>query len=93
MVRNFRTIFSERVIRARSEPDGSRALLGALLLGYYTPDGRLLYAGRVGTGMSEKTLRMQHSRLAPLVAPKMPLADAAQDPFRRNAGAFQGSLG
>jgi ATP-dependent DNA ligase len=22
-----------------------------LLLGYYTPDGKLIYAGRVGTGM------------------------------------------
>ena len=59
-----------------SEPEGSRTLLGALLLGYYAPDGRLLYAGRVGTGMSEKTLRMLHGRLAPLATPKMPLAVA-----------------
>jgi len=56
--------------------EGSRTLLGALLLGYYAPDGRLLYAGRVGTGMSERTLRMLHSRLAPLATPKMPLAVA-----------------
>jgi ATP dependent DNA ligase-like protein len=41
-----------------------------------TPDGRLLYAGRVGTGMSEKTLRMLHGRLARLATSKMPLAEA-----------------
>ena len=67
---------AEFVIVGWSEPEGSRTLLGALLLGYYTPDGRLLYAGRVGTGMSEKTLRMLHGRLLPLATPKMPLAVA-----------------
>jgi ATP-dependent DNA ligase len=67
---------AEFVIVGWSEPEGSRTLLGALLLGYYTPDGRLLYAGRVGTGMSEKTLRMLHARLAPLATPTMPLAIA-----------------
>jgi bifunctional non-homologous end joining protein LigD len=67
---------AEFVIVGWSEPEGSRTLLGALLLGYYTPDGRLLYAGRVGTGMSEKTLRMLRARLTPLATPKMPLAVA-----------------
>jgi bifunctional non-homologous end joining protein LigD len=33
---------AEFVIVGWSEPEGSRTLLGALLLGYYTPDGRLL---------------------------------------------------
>ena len=33
-----------------SDPEGSRPHLGALLLGYYTDDGKLIYAGRVGTG-------------------------------------------
>jgi len=67
---------AEFVVVGWSEPEGSRTLLGALLLGYYAPDGRLLYAGRVGTGMSEKTLRMLHGRLAPLATPKMHLAVA-----------------
>ena len=31
-----------------TDPEGSRPWLGALLLGYYDPDGRLIYAGRVG---------------------------------------------
>jgi ATP-dependent DNA ligase len=40
-----------------SVPEGSRPHLGALLLGYYEPDGHLVYPGRVGTGMSEKDTR------------------------------------
>jgi bifunctional non-homologous end joining protein LigD len=46
-----------------------------LLLGYYEK-GQLKYAGRVGTGFSEKTLRMVHGKLAPLAIDKMPLAVA-----------------
>ena len=34
-----------------TDPEGSRQHIGALLLGYYTEDGRLHYAGRAGTGM------------------------------------------
>jgi ATP-dependent DNA ligase len=40
----------------RSAPEGSRPRLGALLLGYYTDDGKLIYAGRVCTGKSDKVL-------------------------------------
>jgi bifunctional non-homologous end joining protein LigD len=53
---------------------GSRAYLGALLLGYYTDDGRLIYAGRVGTGMSQKVLKDLRRRLDPLRRPKSPLS-------------------
>src|SRR4051812_22157976 len=35
-----------------TDPEGSRPHLGALLLAYYAPDGRLVYAGRAGTGMN-----------------------------------------
>jgi ATP-dependent DNA ligase len=41
------------VVVGWTDPEGSRPHLGALLLGYYTDDGKLIYAGRVGTGMSE----------------------------------------
>jgi ATP-dependent DNA ligase len=41
----------EFVIVIWSDPEGTRPHLGALLLGYYTDDGKLIYAGRVGTGM------------------------------------------
>jgi bifunctional non-homologous end joining protein LigD len=67
---------AEFVIVGWSEPEGSRHALGALLLGYYEADGRLLYAGRVGTGMSFATLAMLYDRLKPLAIPKMALAVA-----------------
>jgi DNA ligase D-like protein (predicted ligase) len=64
---------AEFVVIGWSDPEGSRTLIGSLLLGYYTEDGRLIYAGRVGTGMSQKTLRMLHEKLTPLAISKMPL--------------------
>ena len=68
---------AEFVIVGWSDPEGSRPLVGALLLGYYEPDGRLLYAGRVGTGMPGKTLQMLHGRLSPLAIGKMPLSETS----------------
>jgi ATP-dependent DNA ligase len=65
---------AEFVIVGWTDPEGSRPFLGALLLGYHGDDGRLLYAGRVGTGMSQKTLALLHRRLKPLVIRAMPLA-------------------
>jgi bifunctional non-homologous end joining protein LigD len=65
---------AEFVIVGWSDPEGSRHAIGALLLGFYESDGRLLYAGRVGTGMSVQTLATLHERLLPLAVPKMPLA-------------------
>jgi bifunctional non-homologous end joining protein LigD len=43
--------------------------LGALLLGYYDrpgPQGRLIYAGKVGTGFTARTLRLLAEKLARL---------------------------
>jgi ATP-dependent DNA ligase len=40
------------------------------LLGYYTDDGKLVYAGRVGTGMSQKVLKDLRRRLDSLKRPK-----------------------
>ena len=45
-----------------------------MLLGYYTPDGKLIYAGRVGTGMPVDELERLWRRLQPMVIEKMPLA-------------------
>jgi bifunctional non-homologous end joining protein LigD len=36
--------------------EGTQPHLGARLLGYYADDGKLIYAGRVGTGMPNKVL-------------------------------------
>ena len=65
---------AESVVVGWTGPEGSRPFLGTLLLGYFDNDGRLLYAGRVGTGMSQKTLALLHRRLKPLVIRAMPLA-------------------
>jgi DNA ligase D-like protein (predicted ligase) len=46
----------EFLICGYTEPQGSRAHFGALLLGYYDGDGRLASAGKVGTGFSEAIL-------------------------------------
>jgi ATP-dependent DNA ligase len=40
----------EFVVVGWTDSEGSRPHLGALLLGYYTDDGKLIYSGRVGTG-------------------------------------------
>ncbi|KQC08876.1 MAG: hypothetical protein APR55_11000 [Methanolinea sp. SDB] len=46
----------EFVIGGFTEPGGSRIGFGALLIGYYEGDS-LIYAGKVGTGFDDKTLR------------------------------------
>jgi ATP-dependent DNA ligase len=63
----------EFVVVGRSDPEGSRPHLGALLLGYYTDDGKLIYAGRVGTGMPVKVLADLRRRLEPLARKTSPL--------------------
>jgi ATP-dependent DNA ligase len=51
-----------------------RPWLGALLLPYYDPEGRLVYAGRAGTGIKQAELERLWCRLQPLATAKMPLA-------------------
>jgi DNA ligase D-like protein (predicted ligase) len=66
----------EFVVVGWTNPEGSRLHIGALLLGYYTDDGLLLYAGRAGTGMTDKELQRLAGVLAPLTVPKMPLSSS-----------------
>jgi bifunctional non-homologous end joining protein LigD len=54
-----------------TDPEGSRPYLGALLLGYYTPEGKLVYAGRAGTGMNTTELARLRKRLEPLAASRI----------------------
>jgi ATP-dependent DNA ligase len=56
-----------------TDPEGSRPWLGTLLLAYYDQDGRLVYAGRVGTGIKQAELERLWQRLQPLATDKMPL--------------------
>jgi ATP-dependent DNA ligase len=63
----------EFVVVGWSDPEGSRHQIGALLLGYYTPDGRFVHAGRAGTGMPVAELERLWHRLHPLAVTRMPL--------------------
>ncbi len=56
----------ELVIGGFTAPRGSRTDLGALLVGHFD-QGRLRYAGKVGTGFTRATLRELSELLAPLV--------------------------
>ncbi|HEX2796931.1 MAG TPA: DNA ligase D, partial [Immundisolibacter sp.] len=66
----------EVVIGGYTDPQGSRAGFGALLVGYYDDDddagGALVYAGRVGTGFDDRLLRTLHQRLEKLAQPDSP---------------------
>jgi DNA ligase D-like protein (predicted ligase) len=63
----------EFVVIGWTVPTGSRPDIGALLLGHYTEDGRLHYAGRAGTGMTVTELKRLARILGPLQVPRMPL--------------------
>jgi ATP-dependent DNA ligase len=63
----------EFVVVGWTDPEGSRPRLGALLLAYYAPDGRLIYAGRAGVGINNAELERLWRRLQPLATPEMPL--------------------
>lgn len=53
----------EFVIGGYTDPEGERIGFGALLLGFYE-NGKLQYAGKVGTGYDDKTLEDLHQKLS-----------------------------
>jgi bifunctional non-homologous end joining protein LigD len=65
----------EFIVVGWSEPEGSRPSIGSLLLGYYDDAGRLHYAGRAGSGISDAELERLWCRLQPLNIKRMPLAE------------------
>jgi bifunctional non-homologous end joining protein LigD len=65
----------EVVVGGFTAPKGSRTELGALLLGYYA-DGELRYAGKVGTGFDQATLRELGAKLRRIRRKTSPFADA-----------------
>ncbi|MDB5606194.1 MAG: putative ATP-dependent ligase [Bradyrhizobium sp.] len=58
----------EFVIGGYTDPRGSRSGFGALLLGYYR-GGKLVHAGKVGTGFDQELLRRLGEKLARLETP------------------------
>lgn len=66
----------EFVVVGFTDPKGSRNAFGALLLGLHDRDsGELRYAGKVGTGFNETTLKRIYEQLKPLQTKKIPVVN------------------
>jgi len=65
----------EFVVGGYTEAAGSRVGFGALLLGGHDVDGRLRFAGRVGTGFSDSQLRELALKLESLACRQSPFQD------------------
>jgi len=62
----------ECVIGSYTDPEGSREYFGALVLGLYDQQGRLIHVGQVGTGFDHKTLKEMFARLQSLKTKQNP---------------------
>ena len=62
----------ECVIGGYTDPEGSREYFGALVLGLYDQQGRLIHVGQVGTGFDQKTLEKMFDLLQPLKTKQNP---------------------
>jgi bifunctional non-homologous end joining protein LigD len=70
----------EFVVVGYTDPKGSRPGLGALLVAYYSDDGKkLVYAGKVGTGFDTAILCDLRGRLDRIARDKCPLSGAKTD--------------
>ena len=70
----------ELVIGGWLDGEGKRqGYPGALLVGYYK-DGKLVYAGKVGTGFTDKILEELNAKLKPLATAKNPFGAGAAPP-------------
>jgi bifunctional non-homologous end joining protein LigD len=63
----------ELVIGGFTDPEGERTHIGALLVGYYD-GGKLIYAGKVGTGFTMQALGELHRALAPIEVERSPFS-------------------
>lgn len=64
----------EMVVGGWTDPQGGRVGLGALLVGVYD-DGELRYAGKVGTGYDDETLKDLRRRLSAIGRKTSPFAE------------------
>jgi len=65
----------EFVIGGFTDPSGSRVAFGALLLGVYDGQGQFQFAGKTGTGFSERSLKELHKRLTAMEQPQSPFVN------------------
>jgi bifunctional non-homologous end joining protein LigD len=64
----------EFVIGGYTLSEGARSHFGSLLVGYHGPDG-LVFAGRVGTGFSDKVLANLYAKFQKLKVPSCPFVN------------------
>lgn len=78
---------AQEVIVCGWQPGSGRRAggIGSLLLGVHDEQGRLIYAGHVGTGFTTRMLEDLAARLSPLERKTSPLADEVPRPQARNA--------
>jgi len=75
----------EFVVGGWKPGEGNRSdLIGSLIVGVQGPSG-LTYAGHVGTGFTQHTLRMLTERLAPLRRPTSPFGSTVPPEYARGA--------
>ncbi|CAH1083185.1 DNA ligase D [Candidatus Nitrotoga sp. 1052] len=72
----------EFVIGGYTDPQGSRLLIGSLLLGVYDENEELQYTGNVGTGFDEKSLRDLKAKLDSIPADRSPFSNATQIDYK-----------
>ena len=75
----------ELVIGGYTDPEGARDEFGSLLLGVHDRAGRLVYAGRVGTGFDHATLKNLGARLSKLERRVSPFSPEGPRPPTRGA--------
>lgn len=71
----------ELIVLGWTAPGGTRTGLGSLHLGYYDQQGKLHYAGGVGSGFSERELTRLSKRLAALAADPPSSLSVAGEPL------------
>lgn len=81
----------EMVIGGYTDPAGARSGFGALLLGVHE-NGGLRYAGKVGTGFNETTLKTLHKKLQALKVAEPPFVNPPRGAEARRAHWVRPSL-
>ena len=68
----------EFVIGGYTDPEGSRSLIGAILVGVYEKN-KLVYCGKVGTGFTQAILKDLHTRFAKISETNCPFSDLPEE--------------
>jgi bifunctional non-homologous end joining protein LigD len=77
----------EMVIGGYTSPKGSRTHFGSLIIGFYTGK-KLQFAGKVGAGFTENTLKSLHTQLKSLAIDHCPFVDLPES----HGGQYGGNL-